>query len=122
TAGVLLRLARVNVIHTLGSDYVESARARGIKERAVVVRHALRNALVPVITVTGLQVAALLGGAGLTERTFNWPELGSQLVAYLHGRDSTAVQGLITVFALVVVVVSLLIDIINALVDPRIRY
>jgi peptide/nickel transport system permease protein len=122
TCGVLIRLTRVNVIQTLGSDYVEAARARGIPERTVAFGHALRNAMVPVITVTGLQVALLLGGAVLTERTFNWPGLGSQLVAYLNGRDYVAVQGLITVFALVVVVVSLLIDIVNALVDPRIRY
>jgi peptide/nickel transport system permease protein len=120
--GVLIRLSRVNVIQTMRSDYVEAARARGIREGAVVVRHALRNAMVPVITVTGLQVALLLGGAVLTEETFNWPGLGNQLVNYLNGRDYTAVQGLITVFALVVVVVSLLIDIVNALVDPRIRY
>jgi peptide/nickel transport system permease protein len=120
--GVLIRLSRVNVIQTLRSDYVEAARARGIREGTVVVRHALRNALVPVITVTGLQVALLLGGAVLTEETFNWPGLGNQLVDYLNSRDYTAVQGLITVFALVVVVVSLLIDIVNALVDPRIRY
>jgi peptide/nickel transport system permease protein len=122
TTGVLVRLSRVNVIQTLRTDYVEAARARGVREGAVLVRHALRNALVPVITVTGLQVALLLGGAVLTERTFNWPGLGSQLVGYLDSRDYTAVQGLITVFALVVVVVSLLIDIVNALVDPRIRY
>jgi peptide/nickel transport system permease protein len=122
TTGVLIRLTRVNVIQTLRTDYVEAARARGIGEGTVLVRHALRNALVPVITVTGLQVALLLGGAVLTERTFNWPGVGSQLVDYLNSRDYTAVQGLITVFALVVVAVSLLIDIVNALVDPRIRY
>jgi peptide/nickel transport system permease protein len=122
TLGVLIRMTRVNVIQTLGSDYVESARARGIPDRQVVVRHALRNALVPVITVMGLQAALLLGGAVLTEQTFNWPGIGNQLVDYLNNRDYTAVQGIITFFALVVVAVSLLIDIVNALVDPRIRY
>ncbi|WP_211192137.1 ABC transporter permease [Actinoplanes sp. TBRC 11911] len=122
TLGVLVRMTRVNVIQTLGSDYVESARARGIPDRTVVVRHALRNALVPVITVMGLQAALLLGGAVLTEQTFNWPGIGNQLVDYLNNRDYTAVQGIITFFALVVVLISLLIDIINALVDPRIRY
>jgi peptide/nickel transport system permease protein len=122
TLGVLVRMIRVNVIQTMGSDYVESAQARGIPDRQVVVRHALRNALVPVITVMGLQAALLLGGAVLTEQTFNWPGIGNQLVDYLNNRDYTAVQGIITFFALVVVVISLLIDIVNALVDPRIRY
>ncbi len=120
--GVFLRLVRVNLIQTLQGDYVEAARARGIPERYVVRRHAFRNALVPVVTVMGLQAALLLSGAILTEATFNWPGLGSELVDYLNNRDYIAVQGIITVFAVVVVVVSLLIDIINALIDPRVRY
>jgi peptide/nickel transport system permease protein len=120
--GVFIRLVRVNVAQTLQGDYIEAARARGIAERKVVVQHAFRNALVPVITVMGLQTALLLGGAVLTENTFNWPGLGSQLIAYLNGRDYAAVQGIITVFALAVVVISLLIDFVNALVDPRVRY
>lgn len=120
--GVLIRLVRVNLISTLQSDYVEAARARGIRERQVVRRHGFRNALVPVVTVMGLQVAALLGGAVLTEETFNWPGVGNELVRYLNNRDYTAVQGIITAFALVVVAISLLIDVVNALIDPRIRY
>jgi peptide/nickel transport system permease protein len=120
--GVFIRLVRVNVAQTMQGDYIEAARARGIGERKVVVQHAFRNALVPVITVMGLQSALLLGGAVLTENTFNWPGLGSQLIAYLNGRDYAAVQGIITVFALAVVVISLLIDFVNALVDPRVRY
>jgi peptide/nickel transport system permease protein len=120
--GVFIRLVRVNVAQTLQGDYIEAARARGIAERKVVVQHAFRNALVPVITVMGLQTALLLGGAVLTENTFNWPGLGSQLISYLNGRDYPAVQGIITVFALAVVVISLLIDFVNALVDPRVRY
>ena len=120
--GVLVRLVRVNMLQTLQSDYVEAARARGIPERRVVMRHAFRNALIPVITITGLQFAALLGGAVLTETTFTWPGLGSQLVDYLGQRDYPGVQGIITFFAFLVVGVSLLIDIVNAYVDPRIRY
>ncbi len=85
-------------------------------------RHAFRNALVPVITVIGLQVALTLSGAILTERTFNWPGLGTQLYNYLIARDYVAVQGLVTFFALIVIVVSLIIDIVNALIDPRVRY
>lgn len=121
-SGVIIRLVRVNVIQSLKGDYVEAARARGIPERQVVRRHAFRNALVPVITVIGLQIALTLSGAVLTERTFNWPGLGTELVQYVNSRDYLAVQGLVTFFALIVVVVSVLVDVINALVDPRVRY
>ena len=121
-SGVIIRLVRVNVIQALQGEYVEAARARGIPERRVVRKHAFRNALVPVITVTGLQVAITLSGAILTERTFNWPGLGTELVQYVTARDYIAVQGLVTFFALVVVLVLLVVDIINALVDPRVRY
>jgi peptide/nickel transport system permease protein len=120
--GVFIRLVRVNVGQALGGDYVEAARARGVPERRVVSMHAFRNALVPVVTVMGLQVALLLGGAVLTEQTFSWPGLGTRLLEYLNNRDYIGVQGLITVFALVVVLISLLIDIVNALIDPRVRY
>jgi len=122
TAGVFIRLIRVNVIRTLRDDYIEAARARGIVERRVVFHHAFKNALVPVITIVGLNMATLLGGAVLTEETFNWPGIGHELYLYLQDRDYTAVQGIIIVFALVVVAVSLLVDFINAFVDPRIRY
>jgi peptide/nickel transport system permease protein len=104
------------------ADYVEAAEARGISPSKVTRRHAFRNALVPVITVIGLQFALLLGGAVLTESTFNWPGLGQKLVTYINDRDYGAVQGIITIFALAVVLISLLVDIVNALVDPRVRY
>ncbi len=121
-SGVFIRLVRVNLLMTLKGDYIEAARARGIPERYVVRRHAFRNALVPVITVIGLQVALTLAGAILTETIFNWPGLGTQLVDYLNARDYPAVQGLVVFFAVIVVVVSLLVDIVNALIDPRVRY
>jgi peptide/nickel transport system permease protein len=121
-SGVLIRLIRVNLLQTMQGDYVEAARARGVSERRVVVNHAFRNALVPVVTVAGLQFAILLGGAVLTEETFNWPGIGSELVRYLNQRDYVAVQGIVTVFAIGVVIVSLLIDLINAFIDPRVRY
>ncbi len=120
--GVFIRLVRVNLLQTLQADYVEAARARGIPERRVVREHAFRNALVPVVTVVGLQAAMLLGGAVLTENTFNWPGLGTQLVHYIEARDYIGVQGLVTFFAVVVVLISLAVDIINALIDPRVRY
>lgn len=121
-AGIFIRLVRVNVIRTLKDDYVEAARARGLPERSVVYNHAFRNALVPVITVVGLQAALLLSGAVLTETTFNWPGLGNKLIYYLENRDYAAVQGIIVIFALIVVFISLLIDLVAAAVDPRIRY
>jgi peptide/nickel transport system permease protein len=121
-SGVIIRLVRVNVIQAMKGDYVEAARARGIPERAVVRRHAFRNALVAVVTVIGLQVALSLAGAILTERTFNWPGLGTLLVKYIFSRDYVAVQGLVTFFALIVVIVSVVVDVINALIDPRVRY
>jgi len=121
-SGVFIRLVRVNVIQAMKGDYVEAARARGIAERHVVRRHAFRNALVAVVTVVGLQIAIALAGAVLTERTFNWPGVGNQLVKYLFARDYIAVQGLVTFFAVVVVLVSVVVDVVNALIDPRVRY
>jgi peptide/nickel transport system permease protein len=120
--GVFIRLVRVNILQTMQADYVEAAEARGISRGKVTWRHAFRNALVPVITVVGLQFALLLGGAVLTESTFNWPGLGQKLVEYINDRDYGAVQGIITIFAVAVVLISLLVDIVNALIDPRVRY
>jgi peptide/nickel transport system permease protein len=122
TAGIFIRLVRVNVIRTMKDDYIEAARARGIDERSVVYHHAFRNALVPVITVVGLQIALLLSGAVLTETTFNWPGIGATLIEYLQNRDYPAVQGIIIFFALVVIAVSVVVDFVNAYIDPRIRY
>lgn len=120
--GVFARLVRVNMLQTLRADYVEAARARGIRERHVIFRHAFKNALIPVITIMGLQFALLIGNATLTETVFSWPGLARALVDFIGKRDYTAVQGIVTFIALVIVVISLLIDIINALIDPRVRY
>lgn len=120
--GVFIRLVRVNILQTMQSDYVEAAEARGVARRLVTRRHAFRNALVPVITVIGLQFALLLGGAVLTESTFNWPGLGQKLVTYINQRDYGAVQGIITIFAVAVVLISVVVDVVNALIDPRVRY
>lgn len=121
-SGVFIRMVRVNMLQTLRADYVEAARARGVVERRVVFRHAFRNALVPVVTIMGLQFALLLAGAILTETTFSWPGLGQGLVRFINQRDYAAVQGIVTFFAIMIVVVSVLIDMINGLVDPRVRY
>jgi peptide/nickel transport system permease protein len=120
--GVFIRLVRVNILQTMQSDYVEAAQARGIKRGKVMRNHAFRNALVPVVTVAGLQVALLLSGAVLTETTFSWPGIGFKLTSYLEKRDYGAVQGLITLFAVVVILASLVVDIVNAMIDPRVRY
>jgi peptide/nickel transport system permease protein len=121
-AGVFLRLVRTNVIGTLGTGYVEAARSRGVSERRLLRKHAWRPALVPIITVIGLQVALLLGGAVLTETTFEWKGLGFQLVHYLLVRDFVAVQGMVALLAVIVAVTNFVVDVIAALVDPRIRY
>lgn len=120
--GVFTRLVRVNMLQTLRSDYVEAARARGVRERRVIFRHAFKNALIPIVTIMGLQFALLIGNATLTETVFSWPGLARALVDFIGARDYAAVQGIVTFIAIVVVVVSLAIDFINALVDPRVRY
>ncbi len=122
TAGVFLRLVRTNVIGTLGSGYVEAARSRGVAERRLLSKHAYRPALIPIITVMGLQIALLLGGAVLTETTFEWKGLGFQLATYLQARDFVAVQGIVAVLAVIVAVTNFLVDVLAALIDPRVRY
>jgi peptide/nickel transport system permease protein len=120
--GVFLRLSRINVIEALVEDYINAGRARGIKEQTLVFTHALGNAMIPIITLIGLQVSVLLAGAVLTETTFSWPGMGLYLVERIGQRDYTAVQGVIVIFALSVAVISLLTDIIYAFLDPRVRY
>jgi peptide/nickel transport system permease protein len=122
TAGVFLRLVRTNIIGTLGTDYVTSARSRGVAERRLVARHALRPALIPIVTVIGMQIAMLLGGAVLTETTFEWRGLGFMLAQYLSARDFVAVQGIVALLAVIVAVTNFLVDIVAALIDPRVRY
>ncbi|PZR53333.1 ABC transporter permease [Xylanimonas oleitrophica] len=122
TAGVFLRLVRTNMIGTLGTEYVDAARSRGVRESRLVRAHAWRPALIPIITVVGMQVAMLLVGAVLTETTFEWRGLGFQLAQYLTVRDFVAVQGIVVLMAVVVAVTNFLVDIVAALVDPRVRY
>jgi peptide/nickel transport system permease protein len=121
-SGLFVRMTRVNVIETMQADYIAAARARGIRERVLIYGHALKNAMIPVITLIGLQVAILLAGAVLTETVFSWPGMGSYLVERISARDYTAVQSVITVFALLVALISLAVDVIYSLVDPRVRY
>ncbi|GGK86664.1 peptide ABC transporter permease [Salinibacterium xinjiangense] len=122
TAGVFLRLVRTNVIGTLSMDYVDAARSRGVSEYRLVRRHAYKPALIPIITVIGLQIAMLLGGAVLTETTFEWKGLGFKLAEYLSARDFVAVQGIVALLAVIVALSNFIVDILAAIIDPRVRY
>ena len=122
TGGVFLRLVRTNLIGTLEQPYIESARSRGVSERRLVTRHGLRPALIPVITVMGMQIAMSLGGAVLTETTFEWKGLGFMLAQYMSARDYVAVQGIVMMIAVIVAVVNFIVDVVAALIDPRVRY
>jgi peptide/nickel transport system permease protein len=120
--GVFARMIRVHLRDVMHSPFIAAARAKGLRERRVILMHAARNALVPILTVVGLALASLMGGALLTEVTFSWPGLANRLVQAISQRDYPVVQGLVVFFATIVVTVSLALDILNVYVDPRIRY
>ncbi len=120
-SGIFIRLTRTNMLETLRLDFVTAARARGLKDSTVTYGYALRNAFLPILTMVGLQFAMLLGGAILTETTFSWPGLGRYIVQRINFRDYTAIQGAVVMFGLFVALVSLIVDILYAYVDPRIR-
>jgi peptide/nickel transport system permease protein len=120
-SGVFIRLTRTNMLETSRLEFVTAARARGLKESTVTFGYALRNAFLPILTMMGLQFALLLGGAILTETTFSWPGLGRYIVDRINFRDYTAIQGAVVVFGLFVALVSLVVDIFYAYLDPRIR-
>jgi peptide/nickel transport system permease protein len=121
-SGVFVRLTRTNMLDVLQEDFITAARARGIRERVVVYRHALKNAFIPILTMMGLQFAALLAGAVLTETTFSWPGMGLFMWERIGYRDFNSIQGAVVFFALLVAAVSLIVDVIYAWIDPRIRY
>ena len=121
-SGVFVRLTRVNMIEILQADFITAGRARGLSERVLAYRHALRNTFIPILTLLGLQFAILMAGAVLTETTFSWPGMGRYLVERIQLRDYTAVQSTIAVFAIFVAVTSLIMDVLYAFIDPRIRY
>ena len=121
-SGVFVRLTRVNMIEILQADFITAGRARGLSERVLAYKHALRNTFIPILTLLGLQFAILMAGAVLTETTFSWPGMGRYLVERIQLRDYTAVQSTIAVFAIFVAVTSLIMDVLYAFIDPRIRY
>lgn len=118
----LARLTRSSLLEALGEDYVRTARAKGLADALVVLKHALRNALLPVVTLVGLQFAGLLGGAVVTETIFSWPGLGRLAVTAILTRDFPLVQGTILVAAVTFISVNLLVDLLYAVLDPRIKY
>ena len=120
-SAMLSRLTRASMIDELGRDYVTTARAKGLSERAVIFKHAFRNALNPVITIVGIEVGSLLAGAIITERVFNWPGIGSLLMDSISRRDYPLVQGCILVIAFAYVVVNALTDCVYRMVDPRVK-
>jgi peptide/nickel transport system permease protein len=122
STAIIARQTRSAMLEVLGQDYIRTARAKGLIEYVVVVRHALRNALIPTVTVAGLQVGYLLGGSVLTETVFARPGLGSFLVESIRSRDIQSVQGTILFLAIVFVVVNLLVDLLYVKLDPRIVY
>ncbi len=121
-SGIFTNALRLNLRRALGSDYVEAARSRGLSERRVVLHHALPNALLPVLTITGITVASLIGGALLIEVTFSWPGIAARLQEAIAQRDYPLVQGIVVVVASLVVLVTVLVDLLVSVLDPRIRF
>jgi len=119
---IVARLTRAAMLEVLGQDYIRTARAKGVIESAVVLRHGLKNALIPIVTVIGVQAGYLLGGAVLTETVFAWPGVGTLMVQGILARDFPLVQGCVLVVALSFVLINLAVDLLYASLDPRIRY
>ncbi|WP_324669643.1 ABC transporter permease [Geochorda subterranea] len=120
--GMIARITRTSMLEVLGEDFVRTARAKGLAERTVIYKHALKNAVIPIITVIGLQFGILLGGSVLTETIFSWPGIGKFLFDAILARDYAVLQGGILVYAVCISLLNLLVDVSYALIDPRIRY
>jgi glutathione transport system permease protein len=121
-AAVMARFTRSSFIDILQEDYVRTARAKGLSESTVVVKHALRNALIPIVTMMGLQFGFLLGGAIVVEVVFNWPGLGRLLVDAVEMRDYPVIQALVLLFSLEFIVINLVVDVLYAVINPTIRF
>jgi ABC-type dipeptide/oligopeptide/nickel transport system permease component len=122
SVGIVARMTRASLLEVLGQDFVRTAVAKGLRRRAVVVKHALRNALIPTVTVVGVQAGTLLAGSVVTETVFGWPGAGRMLVDSVAFRDYPLIQATILLFAVVFMCANLLVDVTYALLDPRIRY
>ncbi len=121
-AALIARITRSSMLEVLRNDYMRTARAKGLRERVVVLRHGLSNALIPVVTVVGLQFGALLGGAILTETVFAWPGIGRHIVQAIGQRDYPTVRGGVLLVAMTFVIINVLLDVLYAYLDPRIKY
>lgn len=119
---VIARMTRSSMLETLEQDYIRTARAKGISNERVIIRHALRNALIPIVTVIGLQLGMLLGGSVLTETVFSWPGIGAYTVNCILKSDFPVVQGVVMLIATIFVLMNLLVDVVYAFLDPRIKY
>jgi peptide/nickel transport system permease protein len=122
SAAALARLVRSSMLEVLGQEYIVTARAKGLAERAVILGHALKNALIPTVTLLGLQLGALLGGAVVTETIFSRPGIGRLAVDAIGNRDFPLIQGTVLFAAVTYVLVNLIVDVLYAVIDPRIRY
>jgi len=116
------RLTRSSLLEILGQEYIRTGRAKGLAEPVVVLRHALKNATIPLLTVIGLQIGTLLGGAVITESIFAWPGMGKLVVDAIFFRDFPVVQTILILSATTFVVINLLVDVLYTILDPRIRY
>jgi peptide/nickel transport system permease protein len=121
SVALVSRMTRANMLEVLGQDYVRAAEAKGVGDRVVVYKHALRNAFIPVLTVIGLQFGNLLGGAVLTESVFGWPGIGRLLVDSIFSRDLPMVQGIVFTYAVMFIIVNIITDLLYTVVDPRVR-
>ncbi|KMO27230.1 glutathione ABC transporter permease GsiC [Methylobacterium aquaticum] len=121
-AAVMARFTRASFVEVLGEDFVRTARAKGLTERVVIAKHALRNALIPVVTMMGLQFGFLLGGSIVVEAVFNWPGLGRLLVDSVNQRDYPVIQALVLLFSLEFILINLVVDVLYGLINPTIRY
>ena len=121
-AALLARVTRSSMLEVLGQDYIRTARAKGLHEKVVVYRHALRNAFIPILTVSGMQFGYLLGGSVIIETIFSWPGIGRLAVNAIMNRDLAVVQGTVLVFTLLFILINLVVDILYAAIDPRIQY
>ena len=117
-----MRMTRTMMLEVLRQDYVRTARSKGLKERVVIVRHAIKNALIPVVTLIGLQIPILIGGSVIMESIFSLPGLGRLMLDALRDRDYPVVSGINLTFAAAVMAINLMVDLIYAVLDPRVRY
>jgi peptide/nickel transport system permease protein len=118
---MIMRLTRNGMVEVLSNDYIRTARAKGLEDRLILFRHALRNVLIPVVTVIGLQLAALLGGTVIIEQVFNWPGLGTLAIGAIMSRDFPLIQGIVLFMGVVYVTINILVDVLYSMIDPRVE-